>query len=207
LLTGSLDIGLVPVAIIPEMSEYHIVGNYGISCDGPVASVCLFSEVPVNEIKTVLLDYQSRTSVLLVQVLLKEYWKLDVKFEKATVNFIEKIKGTTAAVLIGDRAFEQRKISSFIYDLGEAWKNLTGLPFVFAAWVSQHKLSDNFIQRFDLANRYGLENLQDVVNSNPYNAFDLKEYFGHFIQYRLDDDKRKGLASFLKMIPFPQKIT
>jgi chorismate dehydratase len=82
LLNDEIDIGLVPVAIIPERDSFQIVSNYCISCNGEVASVCLFSEVPVQEIKTVLLDYQSRTSVKLVQLLLKEYWKLILFLKK-----------------------------------------------------------------------------------------------------------------------------
>jgi chorismate dehydratase len=58
----------VPVAIIPKMSAYHIVGNYCIGAVGEVASVCLFSDVPINEIETVILDYQSRTSVALLKL-------------------------------------------------------------------------------------------------------------------------------------------
>ena len=65
LLTGEVDLGIVPVAIIPEMKEYYMVSDYCIGCNGPVATVCLFSEVPINRVETVLLDYQSKTSVAL----------------------------------------------------------------------------------------------------------------------------------------------
>ncbi len=68
LLKDDLDVGLVPVAIIPELKNWNILGNYCIGCDGPVASVCLFSEVPMEQITTVVLDYQSRTSVILLQI-------------------------------------------------------------------------------------------------------------------------------------------
>src|SRR5580692_5951925 len=76
LLKGEIDIGLVPVAVIPEMAAFYINGDYCIGSDGPVASVCLFSEVPVERIETVLLDYQSKTSVQLAKVLLKNHWKV-----------------------------------------------------------------------------------------------------------------------------------
>ena len=198
LLDDTIDVGLVPVAILPGMKEYHLVADYCIAADGPVASVCLFSDVPVEEITTVLLDYQSRTSVLLVQYLLKEYWQLNPEFKKAGVDFISGIKGTTAAIVIGDRAFKQRKISPYIYDLGEAWKNHTGLPFVFAAWVSNKPLPAGFIADFNAANQYGLDRMDDVIKENPYDDFDLEKYYTQFIQYRLDDTKRKGLNEFLR---------
>lgn len=198
LLDDTIDVGLVPVAIIPLMKEYHLVADYCIAADGPVASVCLFSDVPLQEIKTVLLDYQSRTSVLLVQYLLKEYWKLDPVFKKAGVDFISQIKDTTAAVVIGDRAFKQRKISPYSYDLGEAWKSHTGLPFVFAAWVSNKPLPAGFVAGFNAANQYGLDRLEEVIKENPYSDFDLEKYYTQHIRYRLDDAKRSGLSEFLR---------
>ena len=67
LLEDKIDVGLVPVAIIPEMKEHHIISDYCIGSVGAVASVCLFSEVPLDKIKNVLLDYQSRTSVALLK--------------------------------------------------------------------------------------------------------------------------------------------
>src|SRR5688500_8622220 len=69
LLKNEIDVGLVPVAIIPRLKYYELITDYCISCDGPVASVCLFSDVPLAEVETVLLDYQSRTSVELARIL------------------------------------------------------------------------------------------------------------------------------------------
>jgi len=197
LLDNLIDIGLVPVAIIPDLKEHHIVADYCIAADGPVVSVCLFSEVPLEEITTVLLDYQSRTSVLLVQYLLKEYWQVKPAFKKAGINFISEIKGSTAAVVIGDRAFKQRKVSPYIYDLAEAWKKHTGLPFVFAAWVSNKPVPLQFTKAFNEANEYGLQRLDEVIKENPCKEFDLEKYYTQFIQYRLDEARRKGLQKFL----------
>ena len=69
LLENTIDVGLVPVTIIPEMKEYYIISDYCIGCDGEVASVCLFSEVPLNKIEKMLLDYQSITSIDLLKFL------------------------------------------------------------------------------------------------------------------------------------------
>ena len=233
LLKDEIDMGLVPVAVIPRMSDYYINGDYCISSNGPVASVCLFSEVPLDRIERVLLDYQSRTSVELAKILLKEHWNIRPELVNAesvnaglvnakSVNaelvraelvngepgnaglintgkdFRDLIKGTTAGVVIGDRALEQRRISPYIYDLGEAWKDLTGLPFVFAAWISNKPLDPVFLEEFNRANRAGLEQIDRVVAENPYNVFDLHDYFTKYLDYRLDDDKRRGLEKFLQ---------
>ncbi|MBS1663153.1 MAG: menaquinone biosynthesis protein [Bacteroidetes bacterium] len=197
LLNDELDMGLVPVAVIPRMKNYFVNGDICIGSDGPVASVCLFSEVPIDKVERVLLDYQSRTSVQLARVLLRHYWKVDPILEDAGPDFREHIHGATAGVVIGDRALQQRKVSPYIYDLGEAWKDMTKLPFVFAAWISNKPLDPAFIAEFNLANKKGLQHLADVVKENPYTDFDLYAYFTKFLDYTLDDAKRKGLDLFL----------
>ncbi len=200
LLENEIDVGLVPVAIIPEMKEHYIISDYCIGSVGAVASVCLFSEVPMDEIKTVLLDYQSRTSVALLKVLIKDHWKINVVFENTSGDYQSKISGTTAGLVIGDRALAQRKISSYIFDLGLEWKKFTGLPFVFAAWVSNKKLDEDFIKRFNVANAFGLHQLEEVVKENPYEIFDLHHYYRDCISFNLDEKKRKGLEFFLETL-------
>ena len=200
LLENTIDVGLVPVTVIPEMKEHYIISDYCIGCDGEVASVCLFSEVPLDKIEKVLLDYQSRTSIALLKILIKQYWKINPVFEETSGEYQSKISGTTAALIIGDRALEQRKISACIYDLGLEWKKFTGLPFVFAAWVSNKKLDEDFITSFNESNSFGLNKIDQIVKDNPYPAFDLNAYYTKYIRYHLDDDKRKGLEVFLKKL-------
>lgn len=201
LIDGTVDVGLIPVAVIPKLKEWHIVGDYGIAADGAVASVCLFSDVPIAQIENVYLDYQSRTSVRLAQLLLNEYWKKDVTYLDASGDdFRSKIKGATAGVVIGDRALAQRTISKYSYDLGEAWKAHTGLPFVFAAWISNKPLPLDFITEFNEANAFGLQHLDAVIAENPFSLFDLHTYYTRCIQYQLTEAKMKGLELFLKKI-------
>lgn len=200
LLNDEIDIGLVPVAIIPRLKEAHILTDYCIGTEGEVASVALFSEVPVTAITRVLLDYQSRTSVNLAKILLKEYWKQAPELEDAREDFRTQICGTTAGIVIGDRALEQRKISTFTYDLGTAWRTHTHLPFVFAAWVANKPLGEDFADAFNLANGYGIRHIDEVVAENPYPVYDLKKYYTENISYVLTDEKRKGLALFLEKL-------
>jgi len=200
LLQNEIDIGLAPIAIIPEMKEYHIISDYCIGSVGEVASVCLFSEVPMDKIEKVLLDYQSRTSVALLKVLIKDYWKIKVVFEESSGNYQSRISETTAALVIGDRALQQRKISPYIYDLGLEWKNFTGLPFVFAAWITNKKLGDHFIHSFNEANAFGLNSLKKVVKKNPVAIFDLHHYYADCISFKLDNDKKEGLELFLEKL-------
>lgn len=195
-----IDVGLVPVAVIPELKEHYIISDYCIGSDGEVASVCLFSEVPLNEIEIILLDYQSRTSVELLKILIKNYWKIKSDIKNTSEDYRNEIEGTTAGLIIGDRALEQRQKSKYIYDLSEEWKKYTGLPFVFAAWVANKKLPKDFIKNFNKANEAGLQNLNEVIKENPFELFDLKKYYTDYISYDMDEQKNKGMQLFLKKL-------
>ena len=200
LINDEVDIALVPVATIPLLNEYHIITDYCIGTTGEVASVCLFSDVPLTEIKTILLDYQSRSSVGLLRILLKDYWKLNVDLISANANYEEKILGTTAGLVIGDRAFIQRKKSKYIFDLGTAWKEMTGLSFLFAAWIANKKLSPTFVEKFNQTTGEGFKHLPDIIVANPYTHYGLKKYYEENISFNLDDDKRRGLVEYLKRL-------
>lgn len=113
LMNDEIDIGLVPVAAIPHLKEHHIISDFCIGTEGEVASVCLFSDVPLQNIESILLDYQSRTSVILLQILLNEHWKIAPKIIIADSGYESEIKGCTAGIVIGDRAFVQRKNQNF----------------------------------------------------------------------------------------------
>lgn len=201
LLNDEIDVGLVPVAALKNMPEYHIVGNHCIGTRGEIASVALFSEVPVSEIKKVYLDYQSRSSVALLKFLMKEYWGINPEIIQAeNESYRDKLTGTTAGLVIGDRALEQRKRSTFIYDLGSEWRAITGLPFVFAVWASKQKLPDDFIEQFDAANANGLRHIDEIVAGTSYDLYDLKKYYSLHLSYKLDELKLRAMELFLHVI-------
>jgi chorismate dehydratase len=202
LLSGQIDIGLVPVAIIPQLTHPHIISNYVIGTNGAVASVALFSQVPIDEIKSIYLDYQSRTSVQLLKILLAQFWKKEVEFLAATEGYIDQISGTTAGLIIGDRALDNLNKFPYMYDLGLAWKQHTGLPFVFAAWVANQPIPAEFMAAFDAANGYGVARLEEVISLIPANeqVYDLHKYYTENISYVYDEEKKLGLKAFLNLI-------
>ncbi|HWB26412.1 MAG TPA: menaquinone biosynthesis protein [Chitinophagaceae bacterium] len=200
LVEGTIDVGLVPVAVIPKLKEWNILPGYCIGANGDVASVCLFSEVPIDKIERILLDYQSRTSVNLCKILLKYYWKKEVVLEDAGNDFTGHVTGTTAGVIIGDRALLQRKKSAYIYDLAGTWKTMTGLPFVFAAWIANKKLPPDFIELFTNANAVGLNNIDKVIAENPFSEYALETYYHKNISYPLTEDKMQGMNKFLGLL-------
>jgi chorismate dehydratase len=196
----TIDLALLPVAAISSIPQAQIIGNYGIAADGDVASVALFSHVPLAEITHIYLDYQSRSSVRLTQELVSAYWKIAPEFIAADTQYIASIQGTKAGVIIGDRALQQLPNFPYVYDLSAAWKAFTGLPFVFAAWVSNRSLPGSFVEAFDEANAMGLQHLEEIVAAHPFPEYDLLHYYQKNIHYELDENKRKGLDLFLKMI-------
>jgi chorismate dehydratase len=200
LVNDEVDIALLPVAAIPSLKEHHIITDYCIGTTGEVASVCLFSDVPLEEIETILLDYQSKSSVGLLKILLKEYWKINPQVEIATGGYENKIIANTAGLVIGDRAFTQRNCNRYIYDLGAAWVAMTGLPFVFAAWVANKVLPSAFIHLFNKAVGEGFKNLATIIEKQNYENYDLEKYYTENINFNLDEEKRKGMNLYLQKL-------
>lgn len=203
LLTGKADIGLVPVAIIPQNKNFNIISDFCIGTKNEVYSVALFSEVPIDEIENVYLDFHSRTSVMLTRILFKNYWKKSPNFLQADEDFISKISGKNAGVIIGDRTFGLHEKFNFVYDLASNWFDYTGLPFVFACWVSTKTLDEKFLTFFNEALRFGLDHVEDVIeeyeNNSVYNT-DVKKYLTHYLDYNLDAPKKQALQRFWKEI-------
>ena len=205
---NQVDIGLVPVAILPELPAYEIISDYCIGANGKVDSVKLFSQVPLHEITHVLLDYQSKTSVTLVQVLNKHYWKMPFVFVNATIGFEQQIQGTTAAVIIGDRTFGIQNKYPYQYDLAEEWKKYSNLPFVFACWASCKKIEPTVIKTLNEVLASGVNHIDEAIASNPIaiSGFDEVDYLKNKISYHLDQDKKTALNLFLSLMESTTKI-
>ena len=197
---GKLDIALLPVAAIPGITNAEIISPYGIAADHKVASVCLFSHVPIEEIQEIYLDYQSRTSVALLRILLRDYWRTRPMLLDAPENYISLIKDKTAGIIIGDRALEQLNNFEYVYDLAEAWRENTNLPFVFAAWVTNQSLEADFVDEFNNTIAESLGHIPEVIENNPFSAYNLHTYYHENIQYTLNEEKQKGMTLFLKLL-------
>jgi len=196
------DIGLIPVAAISDVPNAQIISNYCIASSGKVRTVVLLSNVPLQEISKVLLDYQSRTSVQLVRILAANYWKINPVWENGQTEYLESdIDTTTAVVVIGDRVFEAEKKFTYCYDLGEAWKDFTGFDFVFACWIANKPIDIDFVSDFSRALADGLLHMEEVIRECEvtYPDYQLNEYFYRNISFVFDESKRKGLELFLKL--------
>ena len=174
LLENSVDIGLVPVAVLAKLNDAQIITDYCIGADGPVKSVSVFSEMPIEEAENIFLDYHSLTSVQLLKILLRDHWKITPNLISAHDGYINEIKGKTA-----------------------------GLPFVFAAWITRKpQYSDNIFE-LNEALKYGVHHIDEVVDtydSGLLKKSELKDYLQNDIDYNLDSLKRKALDLFIGKI-------
>lgn len=205
LLTGRVDIGLIPVAALPFLNEYHIISNYCIGANGNVRTVMLLSNCPFEEIETIYLDYRSRSSVNLSKVLAKNFWKKEFRWMNTSKGFdFRNIGLNEAVVLIGDQCFEYENSFRYKIDLAREWKEFSGLPFVFACWTANKNIDKEFVEEFNRALESGVNNIDAVVekfgNTGTITGDVLKNYLTENIDYHFNDEKKKGLALFLELM-------
>lgn len=201
LIADKVDIGLIPVATILDLPNAQIISDYCIGANGAVDSVFIFSNCPINEVKYLQLDPQSKSSNYLALVLLKNYWKTNPELVYKAKEYGRSPHPFTAFVQIGDRTFGQINKHSYVYDLAAEWKNFTGLEFIFAAWVSNKKLDDAFITKFNQALKLGLDSrLQIFENMEMRKDFNLVDYLMHKIDYHITDSKKAALKLFHQYI-------
>ena len=196
--SNQADIGLIPIAAICDLDYYEIIGDFCLSGGEKVFSVELVSEVPLNKIKRIYLDYHSRTSVEMLKIIAEKHLKLDIEWLKGEKGFENKICGSTAGLIIGDRAMQLQSSFNFVYDLSELWQKFTGTFPVFALWVANKPISESFKNAFNEVLKYGISNIDKVINlyGIEFPEYDLKKYFNEQIIYKLDDN-RKTSARYL----------
>jgi chorismate dehydratase len=201
LIDDKVDIGLIPVAAILNLPEWNIVSDYCIGANGPVNSVFIFSHCPIDDIQTMQLDPQSRTSNNLARVLLKNFWKADPNLVINAADYATSDDPNTAFVQIGDRTFGRKSQFEFVYDLSEEWKKFTGLPFVFAAWIANKSIPQDFVDEFNKSLKYGLGHRAELLKTLPQRPdFDLEDYLVYRLDFYLTEDKKNALYLFLEYI-------
>lgn len=201
---GEVALALLPVgALLSDEagSDWRVVPDICIGCDGAVESVLVAGESPPEAWTRVLLDGVSRTSVLLARLLLehgplKERLRPDLVIEEAPAGTgVEQARGTVATVVIGDAALQRPGRLSHTLDLGAEWKAWTGLPFVFAVWAGRPDVDPAVVERVRAAGMLGMAGLKDgslLADASE----DERRYLTERIRYPLDDRATMGLLRF-----------
>lgn len=199
-ISGEYDLGLIPVAAIPSIPLYNIVSDFCIGAQGPVRTVVLLSNSPVETIERIYLDYQSRTSVVLVKVIANNLWNIHPEWTPYTPQHsLKDIDPYEGLVVIGDKVFELESHFKYRYDLAEEWIKLTGLPFVFAAWTANKKIDPTFINSFNAALKKGVESIKESIELYPptkLTKLEAENYLRNNISFDFNKEKREALKLF-----------
>jgi len=202
IMSDEADIGLIPVGALPGIKDYHLIGDLCIGADKDVKSVLLLANSPLADLKTIYLDTDSLTSVNLARILARQYWKINPQWKRLT-----ELNGNPARdegmVLIGDKTFGLCRQHSYCYDLAGEWIKYTGLPFVFAAWITKNDIPAEFENSFCQALKWGVQHpAESVIMAGKLHITEqqLISYLQNDISYMLDDSKRKGMNLFLKLL-------
>lgn len=198
---GRLDAALVSVTEPLLHEGYRIVDGVGIVSDGPVASVFLAHRVPLEEIRTVQVDASSCTSTALLRVLLAER---GLRPEFQTLTDPASAASCDAVMLIGNPALEFRRSGAphELWDLGSAWRELTGLPFVYAVWAVPDGVdAPPLATRLRKAAAAGRAAIPELVATRPeFDSALRKAYLGGHIRYAMGATEKAGLKRFAELL-------
>jgi chorismate dehydratase len=218
-LNGRLCRGEVEVSAISSAEygrnfrDYFLLPDLSISTAGDVGSVLFFSRVPFSDLtgKEVILSASSATSAALLKVLLYELFGVQPLYRRASVADILP-DGVCGLLAIGDEALRLRATGRYPYylDLGRAWHDLTGLPFVFGVWAVRRSFYEKnptavrAVHQSLLASKdWGLAGLEDICRHAStlvkMTVPDLRRYF-HLLNYDLDPRQQEGLSSFYRYL-------
>jgi chorismate dehydratase len=204
----AVDVGLIPSIEYLRGGPYSIVPDLAIASHGAVASVALYTKKPMRDVRSIALDTSSRTSAALVRVLCAQLFRIDPELTPHGPDLEQMLARADAALIIGDNALFLTHGSAdgghiVKIDLGEAWFELTGLPFVYAFWAGRpealrgadvaalHRARDEGIARSE-------ELAREYLASTPDRQAVGARYLRDNIQYFLGDKERAGLQTFYR---------
>lgn len=203
---GEIDLGLIPSIEYLRGRGYAMVPDCAVASDGPVASVAIFTTRPIEHVASLALDTSSRTSVALTRVLSAKYFGIAPRFVDHGPDLEQMVRVADAALLIGDPALfaDHRRLGLEKIDLGQTWKDFTGLPFVYACWTGRAGvLAAEDVVALQQARSEGAASPDAVAAryypDDPVKAAIGAEYLRENIQFRLGDRERAGLERFFSL--------
>ena len=199
LLEDRFDVALLPVIDYQRMPGLRLVLSGGIGCDGHTLTVRIFSRRPVQEIHTLACDTDSHTSIALARIVLAEKYGIQPAME----NLLDRqFQPAEARLLIGDKVVcEEPPGFEHQLDLGAAWKEMTGLPFVFAVWMAREGVPLGTLpERLKRSKRQGLEHLAEIVEKHAvprgWPAGIAMQYLGDYLKYDVGQKQLEAIRLF-----------
>lgn len=200
---GALELALLPSIELARIPDLEVVPGLAIGSLGDCRSVLLVARTPIERIRRVSLDPESRTSNALTRVLFAGFWKGAPEFVPGPRDLDAALEDADAAVRIGDKAlFDPLLEGTNAHDLGAAWTAWTGLPFVFAVWAARPGVLDRPLYRaFHASRRHGAAVLDSIADDYTWNGRQYPEisraYLKEAMRYRLGAEEVRGLRRFL----------
>jgi predicted solute-binding protein len=196
---GEVEAGLVPSIEAARIPGVRIVRGVGIASRERVRSVILASRRPLEEARTVALDLSSRSSSAMARVLFKDLLKTEPEFHTAAPDLSEMLAHHDAALLLGDPALRADLAGLHVLDLAAGWRELTGLPFVFAVWAVRPSIApEPFLWSREYAKTHLAEIVATAAQRTGLPQETLLEYLDGNLHHDLEVEDEKGLAEFYR---------
>ena len=201
---GTADVGIIPSIEYQRLDRAEIVAGVSIAAKAKVKSVLLLAKTPIEDIRTVALDNSSRTSIALVTILLKKFYRRDFEPIPLEPDPGAMLERADAALVIGDPALTYQGRAATALDLAEEWKKFTGLPFVFALWAARAEAGlARWRSDFTGSRDYGLARVDEIAREYAprygLSREAVKVYLTRNIDYTLDEDNLRGLRLFYRL--------
>ncbi len=212
---GAGDMDLGPVSSIAYARNHNrllLSRHLSISSFGAVDSIQLVAKCPLEQIRTVALTTQSATSVALLKTMLKLRYEQDVTYSELAAPVEPALGDHDAVLLIGDQGLEALYFPTprtECHDLGEMWRDWTGLPMVYAVWAAREDFArTNGAELLAVEHElvrcmdYGRDHLDKVVESAlgryRFDRAGLTRYFAR-LSYDFTAEYRAGLTRFYEL--------
>jgi chorismate dehydratase len=203
LASGDIDLGMIPSIAWLDRPSDRIVPGVCIGSDGPVASVALFTRKPIREVTSIALDTSSRTSVALVRILCARLFQISPRFVAHAPDLGAMLAGADAALIIGDMALftDHRAHGVEKIDLGAAWTDMTGLPFVWAFWSGRaDAVRSDTVPWLQTAAQDGMAHSDAIAaaycSDNPSRVATAQRYLRENLAFRLTPRALDGLRTY-----------
>lgn len=202
---GAIDLGMVPSIAHLDRAGDRIVPGVCIGSDGPVASVAVFTRRPIREVRTIALDTSSRTSAILTRILCARRFAITPTFVPHAPDLGAMLGAADAALVIGDPALfaDHLALGAGKIDLGAAWTEMTGLPFVWAFWAGRPDAANAaVVAALQHAAASGMASTDAVADAycagDPARQTVARRYLRDHLRFRLDERAIDGLRTYYR---------
>ena len=202
---GEIDLGMVPAITYLDRPSDRIVPGVCIGSDGPVASVALFTRTPIERVRSIALDASSRTSVMLTRILCRRRFDIAPEFVTRPPDLGAMLADADAALLIGDPALfvDAGAHGAEKIDLGAAWTEMTGLPFVWAFWSGPGLAKTAaIVALLQQTAETGMAHTDDIARAycggDPARTALARTYLREHLMFHLDERALEGLRTYYR---------